>query len=190
MTDIKTIVNTNLKLKTSGGVLNSTTDGLSVDTGTTDGKIVQMTTGDKLPAVDGSNLTGIPTYMYYVTASNNLHDSSDTERTSTAASLTLLKQFLILKSGTYRVSADIKAGGTPEADVGYKIYKNGVAAGDLHTNQGTNYKTFTDDLYFAIGDYCQLYATKGGGGSDTCVIRNFRLYYDETLETGNVLVTD
>jgi hypothetical protein len=50
-------VNNNIKLKSGGGVVNDATDGLSVDTGTTDGKIVQMTTGDKLPAVDGSQLT-------------------------------------------------------------------------------------------------------------------------------------
>lgn len=34
--------------------------GVNVDVGTTNGKIVQMTTGDKLPAVDGSNLTNLP----------------------------------------------------------------------------------------------------------------------------------
>jgi hypothetical protein len=62
-TGIGTIVNTNIKLKSGGGVVNDATDGLSVDTGTTDGKIVQMTTGDKLPAVDGSNLTNIDTYL-------------------------------------------------------------------------------------------------------------------------------
>lgn len=47
---------TKVKVKTAGGILIDA-DGLSVDTGTTDGKIVAMTTGDKLPAVDGSNLT-------------------------------------------------------------------------------------------------------------------------------------
>lgn len=57
----KTIVNNNIKLKSGGGILNNATDGLSVDTGTTDGKIVQVGTGNKLPAVDGSNLTEINT---------------------------------------------------------------------------------------------------------------------------------
>lgn len=41
----------------TGIVLNAS--GINVDVGTTDGKIVQMTTGDKLPAVDGSNLTNL-----------------------------------------------------------------------------------------------------------------------------------
>jgi hypothetical protein len=52
-------VNNNIKLKSGGGLINDATDGLSVDSGTTNGKIVAMTTGDKLPAVDGSQLTGI-----------------------------------------------------------------------------------------------------------------------------------
>lgn len=55
----KNKVNNNIKLKSGGGVINDA-DGLQVDTGTTDGKIVQMTTGDKLPAVDGSLLTNTP----------------------------------------------------------------------------------------------------------------------------------
>ena len=59
----KNKVNNNIKLKSGGGILNSA-NGLSVDTGTTDGKIVAMTTGDKLPAVDGSQLTGLPTSLY------------------------------------------------------------------------------------------------------------------------------
>lgn len=46
------------KIKSAGGLVKDS-NGLSVDTGTTDGKIVQMTTGDKLPAVDGSNLTNL-----------------------------------------------------------------------------------------------------------------------------------
>lgn len=33
-----------------------------IDTGTTDGKVVVMTTGNKLPAVDGSNLTNVIVY--------------------------------------------------------------------------------------------------------------------------------
>lgn len=47
-----------VKIKAAGGLVKDA-NGLSVDTGTTDGKIVQMTTGDKLPAVDGSNLTNL-----------------------------------------------------------------------------------------------------------------------------------
>ncbi|MGE3680658.1 MAG: beta strand repeat-containing protein [Bdellovibrionales bacterium] len=42
----------------SGGPITSTGT-LSVDVGTTSGQIVQMAAGDKLPAVDGSNLTNI-----------------------------------------------------------------------------------------------------------------------------------
>ncbi len=73
----KTIVNNNIKLKSGGGILNSA-NGLSVDTGTTDGKIVAMTTGDKLPAVDGSQLTNLPIVISQnaITATKNISDAS------------------------------------------------------------------------------------------------------------------
>ena len=60
----KTIVNNNIKLKSGGGVINDATDGLSVDTGTTANKLVRLDANAKLPAVDGSQLTGLPTSLY------------------------------------------------------------------------------------------------------------------------------
>lgn len=53
------VVNGKLKVKTGTGIVLDAS-GINVDVGTTDGKIVQMTTGDKLPAVDGSQLTNLP----------------------------------------------------------------------------------------------------------------------------------
>jgi hypothetical protein len=60
----KTIVNNNIKLKSGGGLINDATDGLSVDTGTTANKLVRLDANAKLPAVDGSQLTGLPTSLY------------------------------------------------------------------------------------------------------------------------------
>ena len=60
----KTIVNNNIKLKSGGGIINDATDGLSVDTGTTANKLVRLDDDAKLPAVDGSQLTGLPTSLY------------------------------------------------------------------------------------------------------------------------------
>lgn len=57
----KTIVNNNIKLKSGGGIINDQTDGLQVDAGTTTGKVVVVGASDKLPAIDGSNLTNLPT---------------------------------------------------------------------------------------------------------------------------------
>jgi len=64
------------KIKSAGGLVKDA-DGLSVDTGTTDGKIVQMTTGDKLPAVDGSNLTGINNYTVISATRDRTASSGD-----------------------------------------------------------------------------------------------------------------
>ena len=54
----KNKVNNNIKLKSGGGLINDATDGLRVDAGTTEGKVIVVAAGDKLPAVDGSLLTG------------------------------------------------------------------------------------------------------------------------------------
>ncbi|MGE0171045.1 MAG: beta strand repeat-containing protein [Nocardioides sp.] len=59
---------------TGGGTSGAVT--LAVDVGTTDGKIVQMAAGDKLPAVDGSDLTNVnaaklQTRLVASTAPNN-----------------------------------------------------------------------------------------------------------------------
>ena len=60
----KNKVNNNIKLKSGGGIINDATDGLSVDSGTTANKLVQLDGSAKLPAVDGSQLTGLPTSLY------------------------------------------------------------------------------------------------------------------------------
>jgi len=56
----KNKVNNNIKLKSGGGIINDATDGLSVDSGTTADKLVQLDGSAKLPAVDGSQLTNLP----------------------------------------------------------------------------------------------------------------------------------
>jgi hypothetical protein len=75
---------TQVKIKTSGGLVRDT-NGLSVDVGTTTGKIVQMATGDKLPAVDGSQLTGIAnnTITSFLTSGGNF-SFSDPRKTQLA----------------------------------------------------------------------------------------------------------
>lgn len=58
-------VNNNIKLKSGGGLANSSADGLSVDGGVTAGKVIVVAAGDKLPAVDGSQLTNIGTTLVF-----------------------------------------------------------------------------------------------------------------------------
>lgn len=160
------------KLKTSGGVL-SDSDGLYVDTGTTDGKIVQMTTGDKLPAVDGSQLTNI-LLPIMVSASNNLKFSNDTEYTRTGESQGLknMKSNYVALSGTYRIKFDFNGSGSDYAT----IYKNGTTYGTNRTGAG-GYTTFSQDLYFMAGDALEIKVYQGLN-YETISIKNLRLYFD------------
>jgi hypothetical protein len=155
---------------------------------TTAGQVIALDENAKLPPVNGSNLTNMPEqggHLYTVVASDNLHISADTERTTTSGTYVIKKSILITKQGTYRVKFDLKDSWS--ATYG-RIYKNGVAFGTEQSTSSTSYVTKSEDLVFAIGDYMDLYLK--GDGSHTSYLRNFRLYYDETLYTENTVITD
>ncbi|PCH65816.1 MAG: hypothetical protein COC04_00870 [Gammaproteobacteria bacterium] len=58
------------------------------------------------------------------------------------------------RGGVYK--AKIDASGNTVDDVGYRIYKNGVAFGVLHTRSLTESVTWTEDLQFSAGDIVEL----------------------------------
>lgn len=65
---------------TSGGKVTTST----IDTGVTDGKIIIATTGDKLPVIDGSNLTNLPGVpVIGATTATDLHSVNATSTTIT-----------------------------------------------------------------------------------------------------------
>ena len=180
----KNKVNNNIKLKSGGGILNSA-NGLSVDTGTTDGKIVAMTTGDKLPAVDGSQLTGIPTFTNTVSisASDNLKYSSDAEKInsgSTDNTYRLQKQFTIYRNGVIRVKFDAKPHNTYETCYA-QIFINGAPAGteqNLYQTSGPDYITYSNDLSVKLGDKIELWTKRA---STRVYVKNYRLYFDRNI---------
>lgn len=182
------------KLKTNGGIL-SGADGLYVDTGTTDGKIVQMTTGDKLPAVDGSNLTSLTTPMQQATASDVLKYSADTERTfANGSPYTLKKAISVRRPGTYRVKFDLKS--SSSGSVKGKIYVNGIAVGTERTTTGTTYVTYSEDIPITFTQLSsgsvdiQLYIQSNVNAGNDAIYRNFRLYFDVTNLVDGVVITD
>lgn len=183
----KNKVNNNIKLKSGGGILNDATDGLSVDTGTTDGKIVAMTTGDKLPAVDGSNLTNVFSGMFVNSASDNLRYSANTERTVHGTNWTKVKEIKINRAGTVRVKFDLKSAGGFQA-MG-RIYKNGSAIGTERTTASSSYQTYSEDIVFAAGDLIQIY-TCSVSSSGNSYISNNRIYYDLTPLAEGQVITD
>jgi len=73
-------------------------------------------------------------------------------------SYTKVKEFLIKKTGTYRVSFELSTNDyTGESWAYGRIYKNGTAIGTERSRNLTSYVTFTEDFAFTVGDYCQLY---------------------------------
>ena len=182
----KNKVNNNIKLKSGGGVINDATDGLSVDTGTTANKLVRLDGNAKLPAVDGSNLTGIA----QIIPSLIIRVSADTARTTTSLSPEKLKEIRYNEiSGTITVSfthSRVSGNGKSKA----QIYKNGVAFGT--ERESVSLTTYTENLSFSQGDLIQIYAWTTYGSSGTIgEVSNFRLLYDKTPpQITNTVVTN
>jgi len=173
------------KIKTAGGLVRDA-NGLSVDTGVTAGKIIVVATGDKLPVIDGSNLTNLPEQLNFIgaTASDVLKLSADTERSQFEGLYTKVKEMRMDVKGTVRVKVDMKINGG--AGNG-RIYINGVAAGTAQTLT-TDYQTFSEDFTVLVGDLVQVYI--GGSADDTAYAKNFRLYYDLAEVAAGAVITD
>jgi hypothetical protein len=149
-------------------------NGINVDVGVTDGKIVQMTTGDKLPAVDGSNLTNLVVAM--ATPSDNLRVSADTDRTTSSNSYVSVKKFTMPFSGSFRIKFDLFAQASYSSQA--RIYRNGIAIGTERTKTADgSYTTYSEDLLFASGDTLEIYY-KGDGSGHAAYLKNARIYYD------------
>jgi len=165
---------TKVKVKTAGGILIDA-DGLSVDSGTTANKLVRLDASAKLPAVDGSQLTGIA----QIIPSLIIRVSADTARTTTSLSPEKLKEIRYNEiSGTITVSfthSRVSGNGKSKA----QIYKNGVAFGT--ERESVSLTTYTENLSFSQGDLIQIYAWTTYGSSGTIgEVSNFRLLYDKT----------
>lgn len=69
---------------------------------------------------------------------------------------TKVKAVTVNTEGVYRIAFTIKTNSTARTAYG-QIYKNGVPYGTERTTASTTGTTFTEDLYFDIGDEIQLY---------------------------------
>lgn len=126
--------------------------------------------------------------IFTVTASDNLKYSADTERTTTSASYSKIKEIQVSYTGVVRVKYDQKTDNPPQIAYG-KIYINDVATSYENTNNTSTYQTRSNDVQIRAGDKVQLYFNMGGGG--TCYIRNFRIYYDKGVAIeSNGVITD
>lgn len=161
-------------------------NGLAVGTGANN--LLQLDGSAKIPAVDGSLITGIvfpgltsisqvATGLCY-TIGDVLLQSNDAEATSTSVTPELKKEMKYLGNGpvTMRIKFDIK-NNTTDPTYG-QIYKNGVAFGTQQSRGASTYQTFSEDLSFTTNDLIQVYIWRGGGA--TSYIQNFRIYNDPT----------
>lgn len=127
-----------------------------------------------------------PVPYYWMTESDTLVQSADTERTNSTTSYILVKSIRIFFSGIYRIKFDLKGNNT--AEFSGRIYKNGVAHGTEQMTTSTSYVNYSEDLVFAADDLIQLYIRTNyvGRNVDT---RNFRLY-GTIITTTTLIVTD
>lgn len=197
LTDTHDIGSTTKKFKdlhlsgdvTFGGDLNG--DGSNLDdgangkltSGTAANELVRLDGGAKLPAVDGSNLTNIKSFVR-ASASDNLKSSLDTTRQITALSWYASKSIKIFRTGTIRVKFDLtgNSGGTVEG----RIYVNGSAVGTSRTKSGVGTTTYSEDISIYSGDIVSIYVQANINYTPR-YLSNFRIYYD--LSDGNDYTT-
>jgi hypothetical protein len=144
-----------------------------------------------LPAVDGSELTGL--FAFNTLASANIRSSNDTARTTNSTSFIKLKEIrldenILGASKTIRISF---AGRPIGAVAEIAIYKNGVATGYSWTFSGSLETKTADISNFVEGDLIQLYVRNTSGGGNLSEVSNFRLQYDVSVVSivGAVLAT-
>ena len=107
------------------------------------------------------------------TAGNYFIIGSDSEKTTAATSYTKVKEIVVTRTGTLRVSFALGASG----DIAYgRVYRNGVAVGTARNTTSTTPQTYSEDISgWGPNDLCQIYAYTQYGAYPAKVT-NFRLY--------------
>ncbi len=141
------------------------------------------------PVFNGSGLTNLPASVYYATASDNLKNSADTERSKATSGLTIIKSIRPSFGGVIRVKHEMK-GSSGLSLVESRIYINGVATGTSRTYTGTTYQAYSEDITINPGDQVQLYYAGDTGFGVSCFVKNFRIYFDKTSAGDGYVITD
>jgi len=136
-----------------------------------------LLSGIATPASIGALIANNVGYSAGVEVSDNLLHSNDPETTESGAAYVKTKEILILSSGTYRIKFSVQSPTNAGNMARGRIYKNGVAFGTEQGNVSVSYVEYSEDLYFAQGDLCQMYQ-KNTGGAHACNVKEFRLYGD------------
>lgn len=113
-------------------------------------------------------------------ASNNLHNSNNTERSTDSTSYVKIKETQINVAMTsVRVKYDIKCGTLGFPGI-YNLYKNGVAVGTETGDNGEGTATTVTENLSSISanDLIQVYAKNVSGSGKNAIALNLRFYYD------------
>jgi hypothetical protein len=109
----------------------------------------------------------------------NVNASADGEQTSTSDTYEKKKEIACPRSGTLRISFDLKSSNLQS--VYGRIYRNGVAVGTEQSTAITSYTTYSQDISgWSHNDLIQLYVRRSGAA--VCYCRNFRVktqYYHD-----------
>ena len=110
------------------------------------------------------------------TAGNYFIIGSDSEKTTAATSYTKVKEIVVTRTGTLRVSFALASelGGYNAYG---RVYRNGVAVGTARNTTSTVPQTYSEDISgWAPNDLCQIYACTQNATSPGAKVTNFRLY--------------
>ena len=121
---------------------------------------------------------------YILEPSAVLKASADTENSTTNSSYTKTKEIKVRQIGTVTVKFDAYSTNTNIADVA--IYINGVLTG-TENRVTTSYATYTENFAVVINDLIQVYFKTS---TNSVYVKNFRVYYDKTLELDIEVITD
>lgn len=173
---MKTKVNNNIKLKSGGGLVNSAV-GLGVDSGTTEGKVVVVGVGDKLPAVDGSQLTGLTEFK--IIPNENISTTGGTYYGS-MNDLTKVKEVTYNNiAGRVRVIFSVTCNNNNNTRA--RVYINGIAVGTDYGYMMNGTYIKTEDFNVSTGDKIQIYAS----GNPSVGINYFNICYIKVATTTN-----
>jgi len=126
-------------------------------------------------------------------ASDDLKNSNNAEKTTTAPSYTKIKEVKVNEAfnGIMRIKFDLKRGVDFLTCHG-RIYKNGVAIGTDQSTMSETYVTMSEDLSLnlVVNDLLQIYAYHIN--EQNVYIRNMRFYYRNKLTQigGSDLITE
>lgn len=127
------------------------------------GQVVALNNSAKLPAIDGSNLTGIITGSYAIVGGTNslLFSRSSLNILIGYSSYTkIVDETYNEQAGTITTSITLYKGSGGQ--IWARIYKNGSAFGTERTYSNSGNQTWTEDLSFSKGDLIQLYVYASG----------------------------